>query len=40
VMERVDRYEIDDIVGRVEADHDGLRTAVVAAFTSRIFRSR
>jgi len=40
VMERVDRYEIDDIVARVEADHDGLRTAVVAAFTSRIFRSR
>jgi len=40
VMERVDRYEIDDIVARVEADHEGLRTAVVAAFTSRIFRSR
>lgn len=40
VMERVDRYEIDDIVARVEADHDGLRTAVVAGFTSRIFRSR
>ena len=40
VMERVDRYEIDDIVARVEADDDGLRTAVVEAFTSRIFRSR
>ena len=40
VMERVDRYEIDDIVARVEADHDGLRPAVVETFTSRIFRSR
>lgn len=40
VMERVDRYEIDDIVTRMQADHDGLRTAVVEALTSRIFRSR
>jgi hypothetical protein len=40
VMERVDGFEIDDIVTRVEAAHDGLHTAVVEAFTSRIFRSR
>jgi hypothetical protein len=40
LMERVDRFEIDDIVARVEADRDGLRTAVVESLTSRIFRSR
>ncbi len=40
VMERVDRYEIDDILERVEADQLGLQTAVVESLTSRIFRSR
>ncbi len=40
LMERVDRYEIDDIFERVEADHDSLQTAVVEVLTSRIFCSR
>ena len=39
-MERVDRFEIDDIQQRVQADNHGLRTLMVAALTSKIFRSR
>ncbi len=39
-MERVDQYEIDDILERVKADNFGLRTMVVEVLTSEIFRSR
>ena len=39
-MERVDQFEIDDIVERVHADNDGLQTMVVEVLTSKIFRSR
>ncbi len=39
-MERVDQYEIDDILKRVQADHFGLRTMVTEVLTSEIFRSR
>jgi hypothetical protein len=39
-MERVDQYEIDDILDRVKADDYGLQTMVVEALTSEIFRSR
>ena len=39
-MERLDQYEINDIVERVKADGYGLRTAVFEVLTSEIFRSR
>ncbi|MFK8114247.1 MAG: DUF1588 domain-containing protein, partial [Rubripirellula sp.] len=39
-MERVDQYEIDDILQRVKADQFGLRTMVIEVLTSEIFRSR
>ncbi|HIF32155.1 MAG TPA: DUF1585 domain-containing protein, partial [Planctomycetaceae bacterium] len=39
-MERSDHYEIDDILGRVKADHYGLRTIVTEVLTSKSFRSR
>lgn len=39
-MERVDQYEIDDILGRVKDDDFRLRTLVVEVLTSEIFRSR
>ncbi len=39
-MGRSDRFEIDDILGRVKADHYGLRTIVNEVLTSKIFRSR
>ncbi len=39
-MERVDQYEIDDILARVKANNFGLRTMVVEVLTSEIFRSR
>ncbi len=39
-MERLDQYEIDDILARVKTNHYGLRTAVIEVLTSKIFRSR
>ncbi len=39
-MERVDQFEIDDILGRVKSDNFGLRTMVIEVLTSEIFRSR
>lgn len=39
-MEVVDDYEIEDILERVKDDGYGLRTLVVEALTSEIFRSR
>lgn len=39
-MELADQYEIDDILNRVKADNDGLRTMVTEVLTSEIFRSR
>jgi hypothetical protein len=39
-MERLDQYEIDDILARVKASNYGLRTAVTEVLTSSIFRSR
>ncbi len=39
-MERGDQFEIDDILGRVQSDHFGLRTMVTEVLTSEIFRSR
>ena len=39
-MERLDQYEINDIVERVKEDGYGLRTAVFEVLTSEIFRSR
>jgi hypothetical protein len=39
-MERLDQYEIDDILARVKANDYGLRTAVIEVLTSEIFRSR
>ena len=39
-MERLDQYEIDDILARVKADDYGLRMAVTEVLTSKIFRSR
>lgn len=39
-MERVDQYEIDDILVRAKADNFGLRTMIVEVLTSKIFRSR
>jgi hypothetical protein len=39
-MERMDQYEIDDILSRVKADNYGLRTAVTEVLSSNIFRSR
>ena len=39
-MERLDQYEIDDILEKVKADNFGLRTAVTEVLCSNIFRSR
>ncbi len=39
-MERLDQYEIDDILKRVKTDNYGLRTAVTEVLCSDIFRSR
>lgn len=39
-METADQFEIDEILARVRANNDGLRTLVVACLTSGIFRSR
>jgi hypothetical protein len=39
-MERIDRFEIDDIQQEVQSENHGLRTLIVAALTSKIFRSR
>ena len=39
-MERVDQYEIDDILNRVKGDNFGLHSIVVEVLTSQIFRSR
>lgn len=39
-MERIDQYEIDDILRRVKTDDFGLRTMVTEVLTSQIFRSR
>ncbi|MCP4195351.1 MAG: DUF1585 domain-containing protein, partial [Planctomycetaceae bacterium] len=39
-MERLDQYEIDDILKRVKANNYGLRTAVTEVLCSDIFRSR
>ena len=39
-MERLDQYEIDDILARVRANDYGMRTAVTEVLTSEIFRSR
>ena len=38
-MERVDQFEIDDIVNRVKADNYGLRTMLTEVLTSEVFRS-
>jgi hypothetical protein len=39
-MEETDRFEIDEILARVQADDAGLRTMVTEVLTSKIFRSR
>ena len=39
-MERLDQYEIDDILAQVKKDNYGLRTAIIEVLTSNIFRSR
>ena len=39
-MERVDQYEIDDILNRVKAEDYGLRTVITEVLCSNIFRSR
>lgn len=39
-MERADQFEIDDILVRVQADNNGLRTMVTEVLTSNLFRSR
>jgi hypothetical protein len=40
-MEVTDRFAIDDLVARVQADKEaGLRTIVIEVLTSEIFRSR
>ncbi len=39
-MEETDRFEIDDILARVQADNNGLRTMVIEVLTSEILRSR
>ena len=39
-MERVDQFEIDDIMERVIADDYGLQTMMMEVLTSKIFRSR
>lgn len=39
-MERVDRFEVNEILGRAQAADDGLQTLVIEALTSKIFRSR
>jgi hypothetical protein len=39
-MERVDQYEIDDILETVSSNGDGLRSMVVEVLASEIFRSR
>jgi hypothetical protein len=39
-MQIIDQFEIDEIANRVRADNNGLRTLIVEALTSEIFRSR
>ena len=39
-MERLDQYEIDDIVECAKLDNYGLRTVIIEVLTSEIFRSR
>ncbi|MEM8734960.1 MAG: DUF1585 domain-containing protein, partial [Planctomycetota bacterium] len=39
-MESADRYEINDIVGRLQSKNLGLRSLVFEVLTSKIFRSR
>lgn len=39
-MEQVDRFEIDDILGRVKSEGLGLQTIITEVLTSKIFRSR
>lgn len=39
-MERVDQYEIDDILGRAKDDNFGLQTIVIEVVTVQIIRSR
>ena len=39
-MERIDQYEVDDILERVKAADYGLNTMVTEVLTSEIFRSR
>lgn len=39
-MERVDQYEVDDILARVKAADYGLKTLIVEVLTRQIFRSR
>lgn len=38
-MEPTDRFEIDEIMSRLQADDRGLRTMVIEVLTSQIFRS-
>lgn len=40
LMQPVDRFEIDDIVAKVKANDNGLKTMVTEVLTSNIFRSR
>jgi hypothetical protein len=40
LMERTDRFEVNEILDRVKADDYGLQTLVVEVLTSDIFRSR
>ncbi len=39
-MEETDRFEIDDILARLQADGGGLRSMVIEVLTSETFRSR
>ena len=40
LMQPIDRFEIDDILARVNDDKGGLKTLVTEVLTSKIFRSR
>ena len=40
LMENADRFEIDNILARVQADNYGLRSMVIEVLTSEIFLSR
>ncbi len=39
-MERIDQYEVDDILQRVKTSNYGLKTMITEVLTSKIFRSR